>query len=84
MLNLARALVAIDQGRVSDDALRLFAAVSAQAPDEPLPWFYQALAASQSGRKADARRLWEATLQRLPADDPRRDMARQMRDDAAR
>jgi len=84
MLNLARSLVVMNDGRITEDALRLFAAVSSASPDDPTPWLYQALAATQSGRKQDAHRLWGETLQRLPAGDPRRQMARQMRDEAAR
>lgn len=78
MLNLGRALYFMDEGRVSENARRLFEMVSAAEPDDPTAWFYQALAATQEGRTADARRLWNETLQRLPPGDPRREMARRM------
>lgn len=78
MLNLARALYFMDEGRVGENAQRLFEAVARAEPDDPTAWFYLALAATQEGRDQDARRLWRETLQRLPADDPRRQMARRM------
>lgn len=78
MLNLGRALVAIDQGRVGPDALRLFNAVAEREPDNPTPWLYQALAATQEGRAEDERSLWGEVLKRLPPGDPRRAMAQQM------
>ncbi len=78
MLNLARVLVALDQGRVSENAQRLFAAVAEAQPDDPTPWLYQALAATQEGRGADAGRLWREVKRRLPAGDPRHAMADRM------
>ncbi|MET0181542.1 MAG: tetratricopeptide repeat protein [Caulobacterales bacterium] len=84
MLNLGRALVAIDQGRVGADALRLFQAVAEREPENPTPWLYQALAATQEGRAGEERRLWGEVLKRLPAGDPRRAMAQQMISGGAR
>ncbi len=78
MLNLGRALVRIDQGRVGPDALNVFAAAAAAAPDDPTPWLYQALAATQDGRRADAARLWAEVKARLAPDDPRQAMAARM------
>lgn len=78
MLNLARVLVQMDEGRVSENAQRLFAAVAEAEPDDPTPWLYQALAATQEGRQADAGRLWREVKRRLPAGDPRHAMADRM------
>ena len=78
MVNLGRTLVRLDEGRVGPDAQRLFEAAAVKDPSDPLPWFYQALAATQQGRNADAGRLWRIVLARLPGDDPKRAMARQM------
>jgi len=78
MLNLARVLVQLDEGRVSENAQRLFAEVAQREPDDPTPWLYQALAAGQEGRQADAGRLWREVKRRLPADDPRHAMADRM------
>lgn len=77
-VGLARALVQRDGGRVSPDALRLFEAAAASDPDDPAPWLYQAMAAMQESRDADARRLWGEALRRMAPDDPRRAMAAQM------
>jgi cytochrome c-type biogenesis protein CcmH len=76
-LGMARSLVQVDEGRVSDAARALFEEVGAVS-DEPTPWIYQAMAAMQSGRDADAQRLWGEALQRMTPDDPRREMAARM------
>ncbi|MDX2274643.1 MAG: hypothetical protein NW206_04260 [Hyphomonadaceae bacterium] len=72
MLGLARAMVAIDEGRVSPEALALFERVGA-ATNDPAPWIYQAMAAMQSG--GDARPFWSEAYRRMAPDDPRRTMA---------
>ncbi len=77
-LGLARALVRIEEGRVSPQARALFERASAMTPDDPVPFLYRALAAGQEGDEAGARALWAETLKRLPPDDPRRAMAAQM------
>ncbi len=77
MMGLGRAMVRIDGGRVSPDALALFQQ-AAQHTEDPAPWIYQAMAAMEENREADARRLWGEALSRMAADDPRREMARQM------
>lgn len=77
-LNLARALVASNQGRVTPEAVTLFAQVAQAEPQDPTPWLYQALAATQEGRGPDAARLWRETRSRLAANDPRRAMADRM------
>ena len=83
MLGLGRALVRIDEGRVSAQALELFAQAGALG-DDPAPWLYQAMAAMQAGRGEDARRLWGEALTRMAPDDPRRAMAGRMSGDSGR
>jgi cytochrome c-type biogenesis protein CcmH len=78
MIGLGRVLVAERRGEVTPEARALFEQAAARAPREFAPFFYQALAARQEGRAEDARRLWRETLARLPEDDPRREMVRQM------
>jgi len=77
MLGLGRALVAIEGGPITPDALALFERAGA-AMTEPTPWIYQAVAAMEQGRERDARRLWGEALTRMSPDDPRREMARRM------
>lgn len=77
MMGMGRALVAVDDGRVGPEALALFQQVAARS-DNPAPWIYQAMAAMQEGREADARRLWGEALSRMAEDDPRRAMAARM------
>lgn len=71
------------RGEISPFALKLFDEIKRRAPNDPLPWFYEALAASSTDSFAEAERLWGEVLARMPADDPRRAMATQMRTDAA-
>lgn len=77
MMGLGRAMVRIEQGRVTPEALALFQQ-AAELTDDPAPMIYQAMAAMESGRDADARRLWGEALARMGPDDPRREMARRM------
>jgi cytochrome c-type biogenesis protein CcmH len=77
MLGLGRALVRIEEGRVTPEALALFQQAGALTND-PAPWIYQAMAAMEESREADARSLWDEAYTRMSPDDPRRDMARQM------
>lgn len=77
MLGLGRALVRIEEGRVTPEALALFQQAGALTND-PAPWIYQAMAAMEENREADARALWGEAYTRMTPDDPRRDMARQM------
>lgn len=77
MLGLGRAMVRLEQGRVGADARALFERAGAQS-DDPAPWIYQAMAAMQEDRAADARRLWGEALARMSAEDPRRAMAARM------
>jgi cytochrome c-type biogenesis protein CcmH len=78
MIGLGRVLVAQRQGEVTPEARQLFEQAGARAPQEFAPYFYQALAARQEGRREDARRLWRETLTRLPEGDRRRAMVQQM------
>ncbi len=77
MLGMGRAMVRIDEGRVSPEALALFERAGA-ASDDPVPWVYQAMAAMQEDRAADAQRLWGQAYARMAPDDPRRAMAQRM------
>lgn len=83
MLGLGRALVATEDGRVTPEALALFQQAGGLIND-PAPWLYQAMAAMQEGREADARRFWGEALRRMAPDDPRRQMAQQMASGAGR
>ncbi len=77
MLGLGRAIVEIEGGRITPEALALFQQAGALTND-PTPWLYQATAAIQEDRGADARRFWAEALARMAPDDPRREMARRM------
>ena len=77
MLGLGRAMVRVADGRVTPEALAQFQGAAALS-NEPAPWIYQAMAAMQNNRAADARRFWGEAYTRMAADDPRREMARQM------
>lgn len=74
MMGLGRAMVNLEGGRVTPEALALFERAG-EATDDPAPWIYQAMAAMEENRSADAQRLWSEALRRMPADDPRREMA---------
>lgn len=77
MMGLGRAMVRIDGGHVTPETLALFQQAS-ELTDDPAPWIYQAMAAMESGRDADARRLWREALTRMAPTDPRREMAQRM------
>lgn len=77
MLGLGRALVVIEGGPITPEALRLFEQAGALMND-PAPWIYQAVAAMEQGREADARRFWGEALARMSPEDPRIEMARRM------
>jgi cytochrome c-type biogenesis protein CcmH len=78
LIGIGRARVVMDQGQVSDAALKIFQQARVLTPDDPIPWLYLALGASQAEAFADAAALWPEVLKRLPADDPRRPMGQQM------
>lgn len=82
MMGLAFSIIEIE-GRITPEALALFQQASTLT-DDPRPWLYQAIAAMEDGREADARRLWRETYNRLPPDDPRREMALRMSRGAGR
>jgi cytochrome c-type biogenesis protein CcmH len=75
MIGMGKAFVAIDEGRVGPDALRLFTAAAEAAPTDPRPWIYQAMAAMQQGDHGAAQRAWGEAGKRMAPDDPRRAMA---------
>lgn len=77
LMGMGRALVAINNGQVSPEALALFRQV-AERSDDPAPWVYQAMAAMQQDNQVDARRYWREALTRMSPGDPRREMARRM------
>lgn len=83
MMGLGRSLVAVESGRVTPEALALFEQAAALSND-PAPWIYQAMAAMEEGRDADARRLWGEAYDRMSEEDPRREMAARMRSGAGR
>lgn len=74
LLGLAKATIAIE-GRFTPESLAMFQQ-AAELSDDPAPWLYQAMAAMEQGRDADAQRLWGEAYGRMSADDPRREMAR--------
>lgn len=75
LLGLAKATVAV-AGGFTPEALAMFQQAAELAADDPTPWLYQAMAAMEQERSADAQRLWGEALSRMSADDPRREMAR--------
>jgi len=77
MLGLGRSMVAIEQGRVTPEALALFQQ-AAQFTEDPTPWIYQAMAAMERNDDAETRRLWGEALTRMSPEDPRREMASRM------
>lgn len=83
MMGLGRALVRMEDGRVTPEALALFQQAG-DLIDDPAPWIYQAMAAMEENRDADARRLWGEALARMTPDDPRREMAQRMSRGGAR
>jgi cytochrome c-type biogenesis protein CcmH len=83
LMGLGRAMVRIDEGRVSPETIAVFQQAAALTED-PAPWIYQAMGAMEAGQGAEARRLWGEALARMDEDDPRRDMARRMSREAGR
>jgi cytochrome c-type biogenesis protein CcmH/NrfG len=74
LLGLAKATVAV-QGGFTPEALAMFQQAG-EMSDDPAPWLYQAMAAMEQGKPAEARLLWGEALSRMGPDDPRREMAR--------
>lgn len=77
LFELGRVQFQLDQGAASPRTRALFEAAARAMPNEPLVWFYQALAADQDGRSEDAARHWRAAQRLFPADDPRQAMIAQ-------
>lgn len=69
-LAMANALVSHADGQLTPAALYAFQHSASAAPDNPGPPFFLGLALAQSGRLAEARRLWGELLERTPADAP--------------
>lgn len=84
LMGLGRALMAVNQGSVSPEALAAFQQAGALEDADPTPWLYQALAAMEANNGAEARRLWSEAHRRMSADDPRREMALRMSREAGR
>lgn len=76
-LELARISAAMN-GPAHQGTQQLFARAAMLNPDDPVPWIYKGLAATQEGRREDAIAAWKGALQRFGAEDPRRQMAQQM------
>ena len=74
LIGVARSIAEIE-GRFTPEALAYLEQASA-VTDDARPVVYRAMAAMQSGRDADAQRLWGEAYARMSADDPRREMAR--------
>lgn len=83
LVGLGRALVAIEDGRLTPEALAAFQQATTLTED-PAPWLYQAIAAMESGDGAEARRLWGEAYRRMAPNDPRREMASRMSREAGR
>lgn len=75
-LGIGNALVAHAEGVLSPAAYYAYERASEAAPENPGPPFFLGLALAQSGRFAEARRLWADLLARSPKDAPwRADLA---------
>jgi len=77
MMGLARALIAINDGRTTPESMDLLQQAAARTTD-PTPFIYLAIGALEDGDNAAARRYGAEALSRMTADDPRREMARRM------
>ncbi|GGB94479.1 hypothetical protein GCM10011494_11170 [Novosphingobium endophyticum] len=72
-LAMGNALVAHSDGLLTPAALYAFRRAARADPEAPGPPFFLGLAFAQSGRYAEARRLWADLLERTPQDAPFRD-----------
>lgn len=77
LLGLGRAIVAAE-GTVTPEAIAAFQQAG-ELGDDPAPWIYQAMAAMERNDAEGARRYWGEAFDRMPEDDPRREMAQRMR-----
>jgi cytochrome c-type biogenesis protein CcmH len=82
LLGLGEAITA-SEGRFTPEALALFAQVGPMTND-PMPWAYQAMAATQAGQTDDARRFWAEALVRMNEDHPLRATAQRLSAGAGR
>lgn len=80
-LELGRVLAKLN-GPNHPATLAQFARAAELAPSDPLPWFYQGLAASAQGQRQEAIRFWEGARARFAPEDPRQAMVSQMLADA--
>lgn len=72
-LALANALVENAEGQLTPAAMYAFSQAERQDPSSPGPGFFLGVALINSGRPAEARRLWSDMLARAPADAPWRE-----------
>lgn len=84
LIGFARALVAMDEGRISPEALAAFRQAAELDDTNPAPWLYQAIAAMEMGDGEAARHFWQEAYRRMGADDTRREMALRMSREAGR
>jgi len=68
--DLGAAIVEAQGGIVTNEARAAFERAHAQAPDDPQPRFYLALALGQEGRTEEAIAAWRALIGDAPADAP--------------
>ena len=78
LMGLGRVSVRLQAGAITPQTLALFQAAAMSSPKDPTPWLYQALAATQERRYADALTLWPEVKKRLAPDDPRHAMVAAM------
>jgi len=78
LLGLGRALVQLEQGRVSDEALDILQQAAAADPQNPAPWLYLATGAMQADDAPAAASFWREARARMSEDDPRQEMATRM------
>lgn len=71
---LGNALVAHADGQLTPAALHAYERAGRAAPQSPAPPYFLGMAMAQSGRFADARKLWAELLERTPPDAPWRAM----------
>lgn len=68
--DLAEALVAANEGRISDEAAQLFASIPADAAAAPYARYYLGLRMAQEGDLAGAAATWGGLIAEAPADAP--------------
>ena len=72
--SLGEAILVAENGIVTEDARKAFAAANQLDPAAPGPRFFLALAAEQEGKFDEAAEAWSALLAETPADAPWRPM----------